>query len=378
MALKWKLLGYVLIIFLSGCKEKFEPNIPARTQNHLVVEGFINANGPTRIKLSRTVPLSVKRNFVPELNARVWVESDDNTTPFVVPQKSEGVYASGALPINAIKKYRIRITTSDNKEYVSSFVPVKQTPAIDSISWKQEDGGVRIYANTHDPANNTRYYQWDFDETWEINSAFFATYLYDNGNIRPRRLTDPAIYYCWKYASSNAILIGSSAKLEADNIYHQPIHFINRQAERLGIRYSILVRQYALEKTAYEFFEQMKKNTESLGTIFDPQPSALRGNIQCINDPAAIAIGYISASNASEKRIFIADRQLTGGGFQIARQCFSREIPNHPDSIKLAIPTFWPFDVVMNGPTIVKYIIAPPECVDCRLRAALNEKPSYW
>jgi hypothetical protein len=366
------------MILLAGCKERFEPNLPALKQNHLVVEGFINANGPTRIKLSRTVPLNEKQSLRPELTARVWVEAEGNTSPFVVPHNGAGLYVSAALPINASKRYRLRIITADSKEYLSSFVPVKMTPVIDSISWKQENGGVQIYANTHDPANNTRYYQWDFEETWEINSAFFASYLYDNGTIRPSRPTDPPVYYCWKYASSNAILIGSSAKLEADKIYELPLHFINRQAERLGIRYSILVRQYALEKSAYEFFEQMKKNTESLGTIFDPQPSAIKGNIQCINDAAAPVIGYISASTASEKRIFIAERQLTGAGFRISRQCVSREILNHPDSIKAAIPPYWPFDVVMNGPAIEKYIVAAPECVDCRLRAGFNVKPSYW
>lgn len=378
MTHKWKLLGYLVIVLFTGCKESFEPNLPALKQHHLVVEGFINANGPTKIKLSRTAPLSEKKTFLPELTARVWVEAENNSTPFIVPHTGAGLYASGTLPINAAQKYRLRIKTADNKEYLSAFVPVKLTPAIDSISWKQENGGVQIYANTHDPGNNTRYYQWDFDETWEINSAFFAAYRYDNGSIRPSRLTDPAIFFCWRYASSNAILIGSSAKLETDKIYRQPLHFINRQAERLGIRYSILVRQLALEKDGYEFFEQMKKNTESLGTIFDPQPSVIKGNIQCINDPAAPVIGYISAASATEKRIFIAERQLTGRGFLISTQCIAREIPNHPDSIRLAIPQNWPFDVVMNGPSIEKYIIAAPECIDCRLREGFNIKPTYW
>jgi hypothetical protein len=55
---------------------------------------------------------------------------------------------------------------------LSEFAEVRITPQLDSVSWKQENNGVRIYASTHDPNNNTRYYKWDYEETWEIHPLF--------------------------------------------------------------------------------------------------------------------------------------------------------------------------------------------------------------
>jgi hypothetical protein len=264
-----KLLIFLTVIFLFGCKEPFEPNLPSVPQGFLVVEGFINAQGPTQIQLSRSTPMEQKKTLKPELNASVKIEGDDNTS-FALSNMPGGLYTSNTLPINSSRKYRLRIKTKDAKEYLSDFVEVKITPAIDSVSWKEEEKGVQIYANTHDPLNKTIYYRYDYDETWEINSAYQAFYkavIVPGGNfvIRPITSSDPQIYWCWKYDTSKSILLASSAKLEKDIIHLKPLLFIPTEDERIGVRYSIQVRQYALDKEGYEFLEQMKKKHRVTG-----------------------------------------------------------------------------------------------------------------
>jgi hypothetical protein len=151
-----------------------------------------------------------------------------------------GLYTSNTLPINSSRKYRLRIKTKNAKEYLSDFVEVKITPAIDSISWKEEEKGVQIYSNTHDPLNKTIYYRYDYDETWEIHSAYLAVTKVDgvtsNGYpiIRYTNFSDPQIYYCWKYDTSKSILLASSAKLEKDVIHLKPLLFIPTEDERIG------------------------------------------------------------------------------------------------------------------------------------------------
>src|SRR5690606_11887431 len=107
------------------------------------------------------------------------------------------------------------------------------------------------------------------------------------------------------------ILIASSAKLQSDRIAEAPLLQIPTGSEKLGWRYSILVRQYALDKNAYEFYDLMKKNTESIGTIFDPQPSEIRGNFTCITNPEEPVIGHVTASTVTEKRIFINSTEVS-------------------------------------------------------------------
>lgn len=367
----------LVIIFLAGCKEAFEPDLPPVPQGYLVVEGFINAQGSTQIKLSRTTALDQKKTFKAELNAAVKIEGDDNSSYNLLSQ-SNGLYSSPALPIDPDLKYRLRIITKTGKEYLSDFVEVKVTPAIDSINWIEDQNGVTVYANAHDDANDTRYYRWDYDETWEIHSAYIAFWKYDNGLLRPLSVNETNhYYYCWKYDTSGTIVIGSSAKLEKDIILLSPIIFIPSTDEKTGVRYSIQVRQYALSKEEYEFLEQMKKNTESLGTIFDPQPSAINGNIHCVSDPREIVIGFVSATSVQQERIFISASELKNNLFNMLNICSYILLANQADSMEGIVPPMWPYEGVPPiMPTHFK--VSDSKCVDCGERGGKNIKPGFW
>ena len=349
----------LLTLFCVGCKESFEPNLPPVPQGYLVVEGFINAEGPTEIKLSRTNPLDDKKTFGAERGATIKIEGDDNSS-FSLDDQSKGIYSSPSLILNASHKYRLHIKTADSKEYLSDYVAVKITPAIDSISWKEDQTGVTVYADTHDDQNRTIYYKWDYDETWEIHSAYASEF-------------NPNIYICWKYDTSSAIVIGSSAKLEKDIIHWAPIVYIPEQDEKTGIRYSIQVKQYAVDKEEYEFLEQMKKNTESLGSIFDPQPSVIRGNVHSLSNVNELVIGYIGVTTMKKQRIFISSNDLKNRSFQMIEHCSSDsiEVGNIPPGY-LAYRSFRG----MGGR--VGFIISETKCVDCRAREGINIKPDFW
>lgn len=381
MATLYKYGYLIVVVFFIGCKEPFEADLPSVPQGYLVVEGFINAQGPTQIKLSRTTPLDQKKKFKPELNAQIKIEGDNNSS-FTLANLPNGMYVSSALSLDANRKYRLRIKTKDAKEYLSDFVPVKNTPAIDSISWREDQDRVTIYTNAHDDQKKTIYYYWNYDETWEIRSAYFASYRYVNGIIRQSQPTDPEMYNCWKYDTSSSIHLGSSAKLERDIIHLNPLLLIPNKDEKLGVRYSIQVRQYALEKEGYHFFEQMRKNTELLGSIFDPQPSALKGNIRAVFNPDETVIGYISVATIQQKRIFISrvNGDLQNPGFNMYNLCQSDSVKNHPDSIEAKIPhRVLPYEAVPLPPLIIThYLAADPICVDCRERKGINVKPSFW
>lgn len=388
--MKGKLKYYIYFLaafILIQCKERFEPNLPVVPQGYLVVEGFINAKGPTEIRLSRTVSLDQKKVFKAEPNAVIKVESDDNLS-FTLKSLSNGVYRSDSLSLNTARKYRINIKTSTGKAFFSDFTPVKITPAMDSINWKQGNGAVTIYANTHDPQSNSIYYMWDFIETWEIHSLFQTSIIFDNGIVRNRIPTDPEMYTCYKYDTSHLILLASSKRLEKDVIYQYPLISLQRGEERLGVRYSVKVSQYALTKECFGFMEQMKKNTESLGTIFDPQPTFLKGNIHAVVDSTEPVIGYMFATTRQEKRIFISSLELGGFGYELpdcdhvlqgsgTSCCRHDTIPSN--KVSIYYPAYLPFSAIYTPPipTPTSYVLSSAACVDCRLRGS-NIKPSFW
>ena len=366
---------FVLMI-VAGCKQSYDPQIPAIKSNFLVVEGYINAQGATTITLSRTLPLTDTSKVKPELNAQVTIAGQDNST-FTVREIGNGVYVSDELRLNNNQKYRLHIKTGSGGEYLSEYVLVKPTPPIDSINWKLLDDGVQIYVNTHNAQNNTRYYKWDYQETWEIHSAYTNSVKYVNGQVIGRSATESnSLYFCWRSQNSPNILLGSTAQLTEDVVSMAPIVFIPSNDEKTSVRYSILIKQYALDSKAYDFYKLMKSNTESLGSVFDPLPSNITGNITCVSNPAERVIGYIAAATVQQKRIFLSAWDVHS---TYHSGCYTIYVVNKPDSLK----------AYFNGASLLPYQADPPEgfangyfssvptCIDCTLRG-ISVKPAFW
>jgi len=377
----------LLVILIAGCKEKYQLPFTTPDTGYLVVEGVIDI-GPnsTIIELSRTNKLSSTKKLS-EKGATVKVEGDDNSS-FNLTEISTGRYAA-TLNLQSLKKYRLRIKTLTGKEYLSDFEAVKVTPPIDSIGWQAENNGVQLYINTHDPQNKTIYYQWDYQETWEFHSAFrsvlkfvtkpgpFGTLVADIAYKDPvTHGTDTTILTCWRSAASNQIIIGSSVKLSQDIIY-KPFIFIPSDDRRISVLYSIQLKQHALTKPAYEFLEKMKKNTEENGSIFDPQPSQLQGNIHCITDVNEPVVGYVSISSVEEKRLFIDHTQVPFWHYRTP--CEEDIVKNNTDSITESwrsgsVPTT---GLVFIGSFISYFGTTTHDCIDCTL-SGTNVKPAFW
>lgn len=377
-----KKISIYLVILMIGaaCKEKYDLPYSGPATGYLVVDGHINSGqGSTTIRLSRTLALVDSIAFRNETGAAVWVEGDNNTQ-FPLFEGREGLYFANQLNLQANAAYRLRIQTSDGKRYFSEFVANKKTPDIDDITWEREQDGVVLYANAHDDQNNTWYYKWDYTETWEFHSAFNSMLMYRH-DVRGNpvgvvdRPGDQALkmYYCWQSMSSTNILIGSSKKLSRDTI-HLPIHFIEQGSWKISVLYSVLLRQYALSQAGYDFLARMKKNTEQVGSLFDAQPSELKGNITCQDDAAEIVIGFVDVSPAKEKRVFIRRNEVNPWNYM--HGCDEIKIANHPDSIVAGLIPTTIAATSMNG-AITHFFASTPECVDCTTRGT-NIKPSFW
>ena len=367
------------------CVQKYNSPYVSPATGYLVVEGYISGNTPTQYTLSRTIPLPGDSAIPTETGAKVQVEGTDNSV-YPLTEQSPGTYIAATLALNASTQYRLRITTSEGEQYLSSYVPYKPTPPIDSVSWifgYNNSGGMQIFVNTHDPANATRYYQWAYGETWEYHSAEESTVQYDGDTspvtVIPRPLNNQ-IYTCWRSDSSTSILIGSSEKLAQDMIYLQPLVLIPAGAQQLSVEYSIFVRQYALTKEGYDFLTMMQSNTESLGTIFDPQPSALQGNIQCLTNPSEPVVGYVSAGTVQQQRIFIRRSQVPSWYYSFT--CPIKDTLVHLDTASLEYFLAQGFYIPVEGDYtfggLIGWFANVAGCIDCRLQGGVTTAPSFW
>lgn len=372
-----------LLLLLSSCIDKYQPDVIATPQSYFVVDGLINLRGVTTVRLSRTRSLTAATAPV-EAKATVAIQ-DDMGTRYPLTEQAAGTYASAALTLDASRRYQLRVHTAAGREYASDLVAGKLTPPIDRLSWAVERNGVQLYVDAHDATNATRYYRWTYQETWHFRTPYSSEFAYVNGAIIRR--TDN-IQDCWRTEASTDIALGNTARLSQDIVSKYPLLLRPGNDARFRIKYSLLVQQYAQTAEEYAYWEKLKKNTESLGTLFDPLPTQLTGNVHGLTDASELVVGYVGASSLAEKRFFI-DRSefpassafLTGYENQCGRtDTVYLPSPQNPRSLAIGFTQeYLPLHEAFIGNTNILegYTRSAAFCADCRTRGT-NVKPSFW
>lgn len=379
----------VSILAAHGCREKYVPPVTQPATGYLVVDGFINSGpGNTTFTLSRTTKLG--NGLVQyETKAVVSVEGKLNTTAVVLAEvaSTPGVYTA-AVNINPADQYRLRIITQGGKEYLSDYSAMRRTPAIDSISWKQETDGVYIYGSTHNTTDSIGFYYWKFDETWEIHSQYFTRLkVFYDPVVGPHHVgyRDSAtfadvlsLFFCWKDASAKKILITSTEKLKENRSVNFQLRHIPTGAEELAVRYSMNAKLSYISREHYKSLELLRKNTELLGSIFDSQPSENLGNVRSVASPSETVIGFVEVTEEKVQRIFIDQQQVTSWRYRSGCALETKIANTPPLEISAAHTPTQVSKFNRVSPNLIDSVfVAPTECVVCTVRG-YNVKPSFW
>lgn len=362
-----------------GCKERYLSEIKETNINYLVVEGLINTGSDSTVfTLSRTFKINNKAVEAAEKGAIVQVEDETGATYVLPALLKAGRYGRPSLGLDKTKKYRLRIRTVDKREYLSEFVESRTSPPVDELKYNFNNNYLNVYANTHDPSGNSRYYHYSYIETVEYTADLASYYKVQDKRIVERLFPDEMIWRCYRSTPSNNIVLGSTIALTQDELADQYITSVPRGSLKIRLGYSILVKQTVLTKTGFEFYESLKKNTESIGSIFDAQPSQLFGNIRATTDPSEIVIGFITAGTVTEKRITLISEDFPIAWFEpreIDSVCLKTVKPMSEASIVAEHPVWVP----LGGARAGGYDATDDmDCVDCRRQGGVTKKPSYW
>ena len=312
ITLKHSIIQLIIILNCIGCVTPYEPPYIDEITDILVVEGIISDDSTT-ITLTKSVGMGEGDYYdyrpVYVDHATVYVECDDGTQwqaePYIPPSNSSSWSRNGRYSIktgllNLERKYRLKIEIEEidsdcislecptkTYEYRSDYSYPIKTPEIDSVFWWKLDVGqpVVIHVATHSPENKVLYYRWSFKEDWEHHSLFEVP-----GHA----------HICWSTAKNRDILLGSAERTIFGQITEK-IHEIPPSDRRLSVAYKITVNQNSISKRAHDYFLNIKKNAQNMGSIFAPTPSELRGNIVCTTDPKRPVIGYIDVSTTTKK-----------------------------------------------------------------------------
>lgn len=374
---KYILIVSLLVVFfgIQACIDTFSPPEVNSDEGYLVVDGFLNLSMDTSVIALRHSQ-NVNAGGIPniETRARLKVETEKGES-YAFTEMPGGKYFLAPQSLSVNNKYRLDILTQDGRHYQSAFVQAVATPEIDSIGAKVD--GVRnamvFSVNTHDNSGKTRFYRWTFEETYEYNAPLYSALEVigkpENPEIISRRQD---VNTCWRTTVSTNIMLGSTIKLSRDEIKDLPISIVDISTRKLLVRYSVLVKQFGLTREEFEYWTDLSKTTQTTGSLFDPLPSQVTGNIKNIKDNKELVFGYFSAATATTKRIFVSPR--------LGRPdvCLTDTLPatacGDPEK-ECALETSNLLAGYLDDSTV---LAASPYCLDCRLQGGTIIKPSFW
>lgn len=392
----------IAVMILSACLEPYVPEV-GQYDSTLVVDGtFTDGTEDTSIViLSRSYGYTEGE---PEYlsGAQVIIE-DDQGNQNTLEEREPGKYYNYPEVFPGIpgRSYRVLITVPGGNQFESSWESLKPSPPIKDIFFesdirdvddpdKRPRKGLQIMLSTEDPENNTHFYRWEFVETYQYGLTYPPVFRVEFGK-QPGEGDDMVFFIppaewegtrCWKTTSSTRFYAASTENLTRDAVERYPLLFVDTQTPRLYHRFSLLIKQYAISKEYYEFLRTVEATNQTTGSLFDPIPNEVFGNIRASDGSRIPVLGYFSVAGITSTRYFIERDDIPEDFFPpYGPRCAN-------DTTELDFRDLYGF-VATGNRTLYDYlyddfgnrigfVITPITCASCAASGATNKQPDFW
>jgi len=338
-----------IAIVLNSCIDEITLDID-NDEQFIIIDGLIaDEAGVYNISINNSPRIGVGNDNILEpisgCDVKV-IDASGKAITFQEDPEDPGEYNSFVDGLSLSQSYHVEVTlpngdliTSEPQEFPSSVVP------IDTIDWEvinvefiNESGNVarreyvEIYANTP-PRTEDAYIRWRVTGEYDIVEKYF-------GILNPRHC------YVKQTIDNNNVILANTFDFDGGSIIQEPIIRLPMDS-RFHILYLFGVSQYTLNEAEFEYWSRIEQLINVEGTLFDPPPGILKGNLSNTTDPTKQVQGYFSVVRQASFNRFV---NIAEKGFFADTDCQSRPNANNP-----------------------------AKCVDCTtLNRSTLTKPDYW
>jgi Domain of unknown function (DUF4249) len=346
---------FIITLMLSfGCVRNV--TVPIRNvQPILVVEGWITTDPPpysVNLSYSGKFTSAYQRNLDSQqfiYDARVTIKDDLGDSTSCV-QSVNGTYLS--TDSNFIGKvgrtYTLKIYLSNGLIYQSKPEKITPVPPIDSIRVVYDSTFIAevrptqliVSVDTHDPPDTANYYRWTA-----------SGYVIRKSWGEPCSPGNPPCYdpyscvcsaFCNQLVTSDQINVFSDQFTDGHEILGRPVFY--SPVYWHGYHY-LEIKQYSISLQAYQFWQQYLNQTNRTGSILDPLPASLTGNIYNLADSNNLALGLFSASAVYSKKIVVEPNFLQTYWLEVSASFYIKQGSCHfvyPNTLENDVtPTGW-------------------------------------
>ncbi len=392
-------LLFSLVLFQWSCTEPYEIET-VDYESVLVVESTITDELKHQVvKLSRTSILENSEILI-ESNAMVYVSSDDGTVYDFNWNEEFSYYVSEQpFQVQPNLSYTLKVNTADGKNYTSSAVVLPPVVEMDEVFTErindpnQSKDGVQVLVNTTDPTGNSKYFRYEYEETYKIVAPNPTRYYVEIANYDPDKETYDVVLttrvpeeICYSTEISTGITQASTTEFNENKVFRFPVRYLSKMDSKIQTRYSILVKQYVQSVEAFTFYKIVKELGSIQSLLSQGQPGYVAGNMVSEADPEEKVLGFFEASSMTSKRIYFnfEDFGLVKPPYFVDCEMLQLDYndntvldgdQNEREALYKSITSFGYQVLIANSRLI--YTIVQPECSVCTSFSS-NERPDFW
>lgn len=326
-----------------------------------------------------------------EKGANVFIK-DNSGTQYDFKEESGKYVSTTEFQATPEKEYRLFISTKDGRSFesttekLSHVNPMQNVTA--SIENKDNKRGVSIRINSFDPSNSSKYYRYEYEETYKIIApkwtSLKASLDANNSLVLTPNSSDTKV--CYSSKKNTDLLLINTTNLNEDRVNYQ-IRFIGDDNYIISHRYSIYIKQYVENLAAYTYYKTLDKISKS-GSLLSPlQPGFLNGNIKASNNSDYKVTGFFDVASVSAERIYFNYVDLFPGEplppyyTDCTEFCYSvnapydmpcTRSPSYHSDLEAGTITFLADQLTLPVP----YWVESP-CGDCTTFSS-NIRPPFW
>ncbi|SIR47999.1 DUF4249 domain-containing protein [Pontibacter lucknowensis] len=318
----------LLLLLTFGCIDPLNMG-KMKQQKHLAVEGsFTNMPELNYVRLSYAQPYDYPYNeFITD--AEVYVTSSEGERyNFVYGGDGGDFYANTAgsyfpeFPLDAAAQightYTLHVV-ANGRTYQSTPATVKAPIPIDSVHFEVDEQvfsfkgyqerkkwpGYRVLVNYQDPEHEKNFLRWTFASQYEVSTQPEEYISPSSGLPAPKSCCSR----CFLSEKLDRFRVVNDRLVNGKKVINQEVLFLPFE-RYLGVKHKLKVYQHSLTEEAYNFFRIMEQQKEAKGTVFDPPPAEVKGNMFNPNDAAEQVIGFFDASAVATREVVILRKDI--------------------------------------------------------------------
>jgi hypothetical protein len=218
------------------------------------------------------------------------------------------------------RSYTLTVGLPDGRQFVSRPEQLFPVPSIEHIYYQIEDqtaigqAGYYFFLDTKDPGDAKNYYRWSaYGYSQRPSTGVCCTF----GNPCPK-----CFDFCWMRTDYLGANVLSDELINGNQITKRYVLFSPLVTYGPHL---IEVSQYSLTRQAYQFWQLYEEQRSRTGSVLDPLPAPVEGNVLSQQEGAEAALGYFGASAMVTVRLKTNSNELDFNYVRLIDQIYRRE-----------------------------------------------------